>query len=27
MMMWLPWWLRWWCGCHHGEKASHDNRS
>ena len=27
MMMWLPWWLRWWCGCHHGEKASHDNCS
>ena len=27
MMWWLPWWLRWWCGCHHGEKASHDNRS
>ena len=27
MMMWLPWWLRWWCGCHHGEKANHDNRS
>ena len=27
MMMWLPWWLRWLCGYHHGEKASHDNRS
>ena len=27
VMMWLPWWLRWWCGCHHGEKTGHDNRS
>ena len=26
MMMWLTWWLRRWCGCHDGEKASHDNR-
>ena len=27
MVMWLPWWLRWWWGCHHGDRASHDNRS
>ena len=19
----MMWWLRWWCGCHHGENASH----
>ena len=26
MMMRFTWWLRWWCGCHDGEKASLDNR-